>query len=155
RMSPSARIFDVATGKEKYELQFPPSPNNPGAVFVPARRLLFSDDSRLLAASDVGLMIWDMQQGREVQQITLPDGATLRHAAFSPDGRTVAAALYGGDLGLWELASGKRCATLRTRPNADQMQIRSLYLRAVESGTTHPMALAFSPDGRLLAEAGE
>jgi WD40 repeat protein len=156
RASPSARVFDVATGKEKHECPLPSAGANVGAgAFIIARRLLFSEDSRLFATSDAGLTIWDLRDGRAVQQITLPSGATLRHAAIAPDRRTIAVELYGGELALWEVASGKRCATLRTRPATDAVELRNLSYRATQAGTTHPMTLAFSPDGRLLAEAGD
>jgi WD40 repeat protein len=59
-------------------------------------------------------------------------GGSVDSVAFSPDGRTLAAGDAGGYLGLWDVATGRRTATLAEGNNA-------VY------------GLAFSPDGRTLA----
>src|SRR5262249_37843952 len=60
-------------------------------------------------------------------------GASVVAVAFSPDSKIIAAADEQGFIYLWQAATGKRIATLRSPRGAD-----------VD-------AIAFSPDGRLLA----
>ncbi|MFI7067525.1 WD40 repeat domain-containing protein [Kribbella sp. NPDC050124] len=58
-----------------------------------------------------------------------------RDAAFSPDGRMLATAHYGGEVAIWDLATGRALQRLRT----------------VEVS----WAVAFSPDGQTLYTAGD
>jgi WD40 repeat protein len=58
-------------------------------------------------------------------------GGTVRSVAFSPDGHTLAAGDYDGGIGLWDVATGRRIATLSEGSN-----VRSV---------------AFSRDGQTLA----
>ncbi len=61
----------------------------------------------------------------------LVSGSTVNSVAFSPDGRTLAAGDDGGDVGVSDVATGRRTATL-----AEGSPVESV---------------AFSPDGRTLA----
>ena len=61
----------------------------------------------------------------------LVPGSTVRSVAFSPDGQTLATGEASGHVGLWDLATGQRTATLT--------EGSSVY------------GVAFSPDGRTLA----
>jgi WD40 repeat protein len=61
----------------------------------------------------------------------LVSGSAVDSVAFSPDGRALAAADIVGDIGLWDVATGRKTATLAQGSLVD--------------------SVAFSPDGRTLA----
>src|SRR5262249_10201075 len=116
----------------------------------------FSPDSKTLAAAAFryrDLYLWDLGTGKMQRSLALPnspaDGHDVRWLAlaFSPDGRTLAGLAwhrikagkkepYTTTIHLWELATGK---------------VR-LKLEDPQASLT---ALAFSPDGGVLATAGK
>jgi WD40 repeat protein len=106
-----------------------------GEVHLPgpfAGRCWLSPDGGVLAVPEGDhLGLWETATGR---QLRLLEAAPL-HAAFSPDGRTLATAEYdrGGYLTLWDLAGGRRRPLARVPSYAND--------------------LAFSPDGRRLIAA--
>jgi WD40 repeat protein len=88
-------------------------------------RLAFSPDSRLLlAALGDSTVVWELATQQEIEQ--WPHAGCV---AFSPEGHFVALGLWDGDIGIFDLATGKQCLKL-------------------EGGQAD--SLAFSPDGRLL-----
>ncbi|HEX3151015.1 MAG TPA: hypothetical protein VHR66_23245 [Gemmataceae bacterium] len=132
RMSPDGRYaaspdatYDTRTGV-KHIL-----PSNPfGQGGVP----LFSPDSRFVAAAARGTRVWELATGRAVAEVP---GDSLDHAAFSPDGRRLAVALWDR-FSVWEPGARK---TIFEGSTGD----RSLTPRQQVE------AIAFSPDGRTLA----
>jgi Tol biopolymer transport system component len=96
-----------------------------------------SPDGTILAtAGGDGALLWDIRTGARLGRIgdALPAG----DVAFSPDGSSLALAHeMGGTVEIWELAGRSRIATLPA-PYADN----------------GGRALAFSPDGRMLASGG-
>lgn len=78
----------------------------------------------------VGLL--DPVTGRKLRTITVPDGS-VRGMAFSPDGRTMAAASVT-TVGVWDVATGRK--------------------RRGFTGHPYPEAVAFGPDGRTVAAVG-
>jgi WD40 repeat protein len=84
--------------------------------------------------SDV--QIWDVGSRKRVASFSTAPGIWLRSLAFSPrDGKTLAVA--GGDpgwVGLWDPTTGRKLAWRQAQPNG-------------------LMALAFSPDGNMIATA--
>jgi WD40 repeat protein len=149
------RLYDIEASKQLRTLPFSPPPPDPKRSLPrTARRLLFSPDSQLVAVGDTCVTVWSIADGRALRQIDLPPTALLRHAALSPDHRTVAIEMFGGDLAIWELAMGTRRFQLHSSP-VQSTESQAAYQRAVAEGTSFPMSLAFSPDGRLLAQAAE
>src|SRR5262249_15361435 len=102
----------------------------------------FSPDGGLLATADHDgeIRLWDAGEGSRIRTLEAEKGWQATVLAFSPDGRTLAAAVVGsrqeqGRLVLWELASGRVRADLAGR-----------------RGNTS--AVAFAPDGNALAAGG-
>jgi RNA polymerase sigma factor (sigma-70 family) len=132
----TVRLWEVASGRLVWCLR-----GHDGEV----HDLAFSPDGRLLASCDSfvgGLVLWEVPTGKLHKRLT--EGVGLMCLAFAPDGRTLAAAETKvkdrlakqprGRIRLWDVASGKET---RSPGGHDYW--------------TH--ALAFSPDGKVLASA--
>ena len=102
--------------------------------------LTFSRDvSAFAARTHSGIRVWDVATGRErpAPREAPPEPSAL---ALSPDSRTFAAGDASGEIGLWEVASGRRLARFQAHRRGE-----------------NPFAvktLAFAPDGRTLACVG-
>jgi WD40 repeat protein len=119
------RVWDLETGTARLTVRFR-SPRGP-------RGLALSADGKTLAfAAPEGLGVIDLG-ARRVRPLQQPSGPALS-AAFTPDGKSVAAGCADGTVKVYDVASG--------------------HLRAVLSGHTRGVtALAFSGDGRTLVSA--
>jgi WD40 repeat protein len=117
-------------------------PEPGGAV---AKSLAISPDGQLLAVGEQpspdnvqqsSVQLWDVAQRKEITEFT-GLGAIPAEVAFSPDGSTLAAVMLSlkGNLRFWSVT------THRALPDPVRQQI----------GVT---AIAYSPDGRMLAVAG-
>ena len=94
-----------------------------------------SDGKSLVVASSVGIWLYDVNTGKELDLLTEHTG-TVNALAFSPDGRTFASG--GGDamIHLWDLTTKRLLSTFKGHD------------ASVDT-------LAFSPDGTILASANQ
>jgi WD40 repeat protein len=94
----------------------------------------FSPDGRLLATASTPARIWDSQTGTELLTLSPPEPALSRFCSdvtFSSDGRFLAAAYNDHTARIWD-----------TRTDTELLKLTHEH---------EVRAVAFSPDGRLLA----
>jgi len=133
-----------------------------------ANSLAFSPDGRLLAtaSADVTVKLWEVATGRELQTL-LGHTRGVESAAFSPDGATLATASWDGTARLWSVAQGGATPTPQPAPASSGPTMTPVPPSAsaispenaaqVKQATMvkqEGKAVAFSPDGKLLAVAG-
>ena len=140
--------------------------------------LAISPDGTTLAVTADGLQLWSTATGQRIGA-SLPAADAAGPAAFSPDGRLVAAIGSDGKARLWNVATGQRVGGLMNAgaagtgtaaafgPDGSTLATAvgggiRLWDVATQQEIGTPMtagagpahALAFSPDGRTLATAG-
>lgn len=104
----------------------------------------FSPDGRFLAAAGNHLKVWSAIDGKPLFSVDrdLFYGLDVQSIAFSPNGEVLAFGLKDGSVELWSVADGKQLSVLR------MSEFNPLYTK---TGYNPVYALAFSPNGKLLA----
>lgn len=166
------RLWDVASAQQSRRIDLQPNTPSGHTSFA------FSPDSKLLVyAGDIrSIALLDLASGKEVWRIK-GSRSWFGGFAFSPDG-TLLAGVSGisGPLRFWDAASGKELRPLAKYTiwaHVFAPDSRSLaetdgdhFIRIWELATRHPRCqfssldkrpavLAYSPDGRILAQGSE
>jgi WD40 repeat protein len=150
----------VAAGKELHSIEVKSLTDHLSLAFSPDSKTLACggawDDSSFLRGRGISsiqgievtpkegflVLLWDTATGKELRRCAgLMD--KIKSVAFSPDGKTLAAASGDGRIGLWQVATGKEVLCIMAHPNH------------VEPNHGFPPSpcVAFAPDGKTLASA--
>jgi WD40 repeat protein/DNA-binding SARP family transcriptional activator len=143
----------------------------------------FSHDGRTLASADQDgtISVWKVRT-RALRETLTGHSAAAQAVAFSPDGRTLYTAGFDGSVILWDLGGARRlvepfrfssetcCAptasavspsgsTYAVSPRRDRVSLFNAQTRAPTGPPLlgplgHVIAIAFSPDGKLIAATG-
>jgi WD40 repeat protein len=136
----------------------------------PTNGLSFSPDGNFLA-SGVGhtVDLWDTTTGRN-RPLDFDPGLLVQELAFSPEGKLLAASNSYGLVKTWELATDQPAAALNggaiayapgsqnyAIAHGSQIEVRqpsSTAVLTIQAAAREVWALAYSPDGNVLAAAG-
>ncbi|MGE3539255.1 MAG: WD40 repeat domain-containing protein [Candidatus Tectimicrobiota bacterium] len=132
-MDGSVRLWDMASGRVRHRLSAPEG----------VQAMHFSADGTCLAAGGGGaVVIWEIATGKVRQQLKGHSGG-VQALGFSPDGASLAVAVWDPSrtVWLWDIASGSAILRLSGAPERASLP-RSLN----EKETLH-----FSPNGATLA----
>jgi len=167
----SLRLWDAATGREVRRI-------DPRSGIY---SLAFSPDGKLLAYGGANTTaLFDLAAGKEVRQFKAPPRSWFSSLAFSPDGNTLCG--YNGNwdftIYLWDVATGKVLQPLGKleksmgrmvfAPDGKSMALtggdHAIHIHEVitrrercrfQSPDKKPSKLAYSPNGRILAQGSE
>ena len=107
--------------------------------------LVYSSDGKTLATAgfDGVVHLWDMIKAERIIDLK-GEKSTIRSVTFAPDGKTVACVNDAGLVRLWDVATGRLKQTFPGLSESMRQSARTFMLDAI----------AFSPDGSLLAVSG-
>jgi hypothetical protein len=120
------RLWDTRTNKEIRHWQSAPDWG------LQVHALAFSPDGKLLASGeDTQVRLWEVVAGKEIRRLAGHRNHIVS-LAFAPDGKSLASGTGGGEIKLWDLATGQG------RFSVDRNE------------SYWKFSLAFSPDGKIL-----
>src|SRR5262249_25839816 len=129
-------------------------------IYTQDRGLTFSADGKLIASSNhrVGVRVWDATTGQARLAIELgkPDVEAL---AFAPNGSMLAAACDDGRVRIYGTVADKKIKApedlIVKGDNSGIVEVGTpKELRQLKGSAPRLSAVAFSPDGRILAAGG-
>jgi RNA polymerase sigma factor (sigma-70 family) len=145
------KLWDVENRKELPSLD---------ARHLSFRQLVFSPDGKTLAGGGYSapVPLFDVTTGKQIG--TLGENSEGVNLAFSPDGKILAGSGLDGRVRFWNVAFGKELRRLEKQPGSSKPTLPlllkdSVGLRRLEKQPGSINAIAFSPDGRMLAMAYE
>ena len=122
----TVKLWDVSAGRELCSISHPPDEEVLDAYFSP-------DGMYLLTIDRLNYFVWEAGSCQKQLEILTP-AIFSKAAAFSPDGRNIAAVTQEGVVSLVEIVTGRQVSTIQAGFNLT--------------------VLAFSPDGSRLFGAG-
>jgi WD40 repeat protein/predicted Ser/Thr protein kinase len=172
---PFIKVFDVGSGRELYEHEFPSLDPRAGLLHA----AFFPDSKRILSVHRGISHVWDVTPEREVRSVRhdRPKVDASQIEALSPDGRHRASPRDGNTVEVRDARTGQALLTLRghtskvTRvaysPDGGSLATASLdktvrvwdartgrEVRRLGAGPVQFFAVAYSWDGRWLAAGG-
>jgi WD40 repeat protein len=162
-------LWQAAPGRELRRFAFPPA-------YTPA--VLFSAAGREVRAGPAprgSVLRWEVATGKPLPFIAAPGGEYADALAVSPDGRAVVVGSSGGSFRIYDASTGKERRRLRLVDRSSSVQALSPggrllafadgtgFVRVADVTSGQELykrphdgvrALAFSPNGQLLAGAG-
>jgi WD40 repeat protein len=164
-------VHDVSKGTQLQRIQ---------TGYPSHKRLVFSPDGKSLATMSgvggkYGIHLWDLATGKE--SATIEPKHFVQDLKFSPDGKSLGSLNSGDGLHLWDAATGKQkefllleASRLTYRPDNESIATvtpdgsvilcdssslaKKVTLRATQRGDFRNASMAFSPDGKRLADRG-
>jgi WD40 repeat protein/tRNA A-37 threonylcarbamoyl transferase component Bud32 len=173
----TVRVWDTTRDAESRTLAWPPSPLVPAQVRPTPSGLAISPDGRHVAATTFqGVYVWEAASGLPVPGWPAAGAVSPAAVAFTPDGRSLAGAAQGrvwvrplaGGESRWINAGIPFATKLAFDPTGGRLAVTGLGTCVLDVATGKPVwarkpvgvganfgagAVAFSPDGKLVAAA--
>lgn len=141
------RFFDIETGNVARQIKVNESSN-----FIVGGLAISPDGKTLVWAGQTGIVLYDVESGKETRKLGPRQNLLAGALAFSPDSKVLATRPPGGvGIQLWNVEKGTELARLGgAAPAALQANLAVALARVGAAGA--PTTIAFSPDGQTLSE---